>query len=159
MLCLSDSLSISFKLQELSQPTSSQDCSTGEQIPGDLWSSPSLERFEIVILELEKVLKSFSAALPALPAELGPVPHPAQGTAWALLGQGCVCTWPGDTCKVVALLHFVTCLEAGSVAIPEFAGLSSSVGTACDTTSVGTWLGTVDVHKVRKTDLESCPCS
>lgn len=141
MLCLSDPLSLSFKLQELSRPTSSQDCSTGEQIPGDLWSSPSLERSEIVLLKLEKALKCPSAALPVLAAALGSVPHPARAGPW--------CTWPGTlrggtawACRVApcvwgATAPFWHCLEAGSVAVPVSADLSGSVGTACGSTAPG----------------------
>lgn len=140
-LCLCDSVSVSFQLQELSQLTSSQDCSTGEQTPGDPWSCPSLERSEMVIPELGKVLKSLSAALG--------VPHPAQGAARALLGQGCVCSWPGDTARChCSPLSPALRLQCGNPRVCRaLCGNSDKV------------LGPVDVQKGRNTDLESCPCS
>lgn len=97
-----DCLSLSFKLQELLQPTSSQDCSTGEQTPGALWSCPSLERFDIVIAKLGKVLESLPAALPVLPA-VSPAPREQPGRCWGRAAFALV----GHTCRV-ALPRCVT---------------------------------------------------
>lgn len=155
MLCLSDCLCLSFQLQESLQLTSSQDCSTGEQTPGDLWSCPSLERFVIDSGALESSEVPF-AAVPVPPAELGSVPQPAQGTARALLGRAVFA--PGLGTLWGGTAPFCHLPEAGSAAIPVLADPAGSVGAACGSTRVGPWLGTVCVQ-VRSTDWESSPCS
>lgn len=140
-LCLCDSVSVSFQLQELSQLTSSQDCSTGEQTPGDPWSCPSLERSEMVIPELGKVLKSLSAALG--------MPTPSPGSSLGTAGAGLCLLLAWGHCKVPLLpLSPALRLQCGNPRVCRaLCGNSDKV------------LGTVDVQKGKTTDLESCPCS